>query len=113
MPSYLRGDVWWAELDPVTGHEQGGRRPNIIVSTDDFNELDVGMVIVVPVTTSDRGYPTHVRLPAGMGGLERVSFAMVEQMRALSVSRLSRRSGRVDAETMRELTYQMLVMLDA
>ena len=111
--SYARGDVWWAELDPVVGHEQGGRRPNVIVSTDDFNALGVGMVIVVPVTTSDLGYPTHLRLPSGAGGLDKVSYAMAEQVRALSVGRLSRRSGRLDAATMRELTFQLLIMLDA
>ena len=108
----VRGDVWWSLLDPTVGHEQGGRRPCIIVSTDDFNRLDVGIVIVVPLTTSDHGYPTHHSLQPGTGGLSRPSFAMTEQIRAVSTERLLHRIGQMDTSTMRELTYQLLVMLD-
>ena len=99
-------------LDPEVGHEQGGRRPSIILSSDDFNHLELGLVVVVPVTTSARGYPTHVPLPVGAGGLERRSFAMTEQIRVVSVQRFRRRIGRIDQVTMRELRFNMFVLLD-
>ena len=57
-----RGDVISVDLDPVRGHEQGGRRPALVLSADDYNRV-VGLALVVPITMKAKGYPFEVQLP--------------------------------------------------
>jgi mRNA interferase MazF len=85
--------------DPVVGHEQGGRRPVLVVSIHAMNQAAAGLVISVPLTTTDRGSKLHVRVEPPEGGLERVSYAMPEMVRSMSVDRLGRRLGRVSPDT--------------
>lgn len=88
-PDPVPGAVHWAELDPRTGREQGGRRPALVVASRAFLDVVDTLAIVVPVTSVDRGWPNHVPLQ----GLEMPSFAMTEQVRAISRSRLHARVG--------------------
>ncbi len=83
-----RRDIWWVNPDPVVGRVQGGRRPALVVSTDLFNRGPRGLVIVLMLTRTRRGYPFHVELQPGDNGLSYVSFVMCEQIRSVSVSRL-------------------------
>ena len=74
-----------ADPDPVVGHEQGGRRPFLIVSVDAMNRSRAGLMIAVPLTTTDRGNALHVSARAPRtGASSRVSFAMPEMARVLS-----------------------------
>ncbi len=57
-----RGDVITVDLDPVKGHEQGGRRPALVLSADDYNRI-VGLALVVPITMRAKGYPFEVQVP--------------------------------------------------
>lgn len=57
-----RGDVIKIDLDPVKGHEQGGRRPALVLSADDYNRV-VGLAVVVPITMKAKGYPFEVQIP--------------------------------------------------
>ncbi len=59
-----RGDVIKLDFDPVTGHEQGGYRPALVLSAADYNRI-VGLAIVVPITLHAKGYPFEVRIPQG------------------------------------------------
>jgi mRNA interferase MazF len=59
-----RGDVIMVDFEPVMGHEQGGRRPALVLSADDYNRM-VGMAIVVPITSQAKGYPFEVQIPHG------------------------------------------------
>jgi mRNA interferase MazF len=93
-----RGDIWLAGLDPVLPGEQGGTRPVVIVSGDAFNAWPVGLVVVVPVTTRDRGFSHHVAIVGG--GLDRPSFVMPEYVRSISQRRLRHRMGRTELLTM-------------
>jgi mRNA interferase MazF len=86
-----RGEVWLAALDPVAPGEQGGTRPSLVVSTTAFNTWPVGLALVVPLTTRDRGFAHHVAVDGG--GLDRASFAMPEYVRSISQGRLKRRLG--------------------
>lgn len=86
-----RGEVWLAALDPVVAGEQGGTRPVLVLSTAAFNRWPVGLVVVVPVTTRERGFAHHV--PVSGGGLEHTSFAMPEYVRSIVQRRLRRRLG--------------------
>jgi mRNA interferase MazF len=57
-----RGDVIALDFDPVKGHEQGGRRPAVVISEDRYNRI-VGLAVVVPITTKAKGYPFEVNIP--------------------------------------------------
>lgn len=89
-----QGEVWLATLDPVRGHEQGGRRPCLVVSSDAYNRMPIEMVIVVPLTTRDRGIRAQPRIGGTHSGLSAPSFARPEDVRAISADRLVRALGR-------------------
>ncbi|MGH2531281.1 MAG: type II toxin-antitoxin system PemK/MazF family toxin [Thermomicrobiales bacterium] len=95
-----RGEVWLAQFDPVLGHEQGGIRPAVIVSVDSFNTGSSRMAAVIPLTTRDRGSPSHVRVSPPEGGLERPSLILCEHVRSVTQLRLRHRLGIVKPETM-------------
>jgi mRNA interferase MazF len=88
-----RGEVYMADFDPVAGHEQGGRRPLLVISIRPMNRSAAQLVIGVPLTTTDRGNAIHVRLEPPEGGLKRISFALPEMIRSVSTRRLGRRLG--------------------
>jgi mRNA interferase MazF len=60
-----RGDAVWVTFDPHAGHEQGGRRPAIVISARSYNKL-VGLAILCPITSQIKGYPFEVLIPAGL-----------------------------------------------
>lgn len=97
MARILRGDVVWAELNPVVGSEQAGRRPVIVISHDVFNERSATVIAVVLTSQEPRAsFPltleiTSMRLP-------KRSWVKIGQVRNLSVDRLGRKLGRISAE---------------
>lgn len=108
-----RGDVYMAGLDPVTGSEQGGFRPVVIVQNDRGN-LHAPTVIAVPITASTRkpALPTHAPIPAGEAGLWRDSIALCEQVRTLEKTRLARHVGTLSSERLREVERALQISLD-
>lgn len=97
-----RGDIYRACLDPVIGSEQGGVRPVLIVQND-IGNLHSPTVIVAAITSRHKkpNLPTHVVLKAGECGIPRDSVVMMEQVRTLQKSRLTKYLGSVPPETMR------------
>ena len=95
-----RGEIWLADLDPVLGREQGGRRPVLILSVNAFNGGPSSLVVVVPVTSRDRGIPSHVPIVPPEGGLAKVSYALTEAVRSISKQRLTRRWGSLSPQTL-------------
>lgn len=92
MPKQLvvrRGDLYYADLDPVRGSEQGGVRPVLIIQNDVGNRYSP-TVIVAAITTQLQKHrlPTHVRLPQTVGGLARTSVILCEQVRTIDKHRL-------------------------
>nr|BFE62410.1 type II toxin-antitoxin system PemK/MazF family toxin [Dactylosporangium thailandense] len=107
------GDIWLAELDPTLGHEQGGRRPVVVVSSNGLNTLPINMAIVVPLTSHDRGLVTQPAIDGGRGsGLRRVSFARPEDLRSIDTGRLQRRLGQVSTDELTEIRKVMRYFLD-
>ena len=96
-----RGEIYRASLDPVVGSEQGGVRPVLIVQNDAGNRHSP-TVIVAAITTrrKKRALPTHVALPAAVCGLKRDSVALLEQVRTLEKTRLTRYLGYAPPEIM-------------
>ena len=106
------GDIWVAQLDPTVGHEQGGRRPVVVVSSDGFHELPINMVVVVPLTSNDRGLITQPRIAGPQANLKRASFARPEDVRSIDAGRLSQRLGSVDATELGEIRKVLRYFLD-
>ncbi len=106
-----QGDIWFANLNPTKGSEQAGKRPVVIVSGDTLNET-LSIVIVVPITSQLKSYPTCVLLLANkISGLTKDSEAIPFQVRALSKKRLSKKIGRVTAEELREILKGLFLTL--
>ena len=97
MARILRGDIRWADLNPVRGHEQAGRRPVVVLSHDVFNERS-GTVIAAALTSQEprAGFPLTQQL--GAPGLPRRSWVKISQVRTLSSERIGRRLGRASVE---------------
>lgn len=87
MAGILKGEVRWADLNPVRGHEQGGTRPIIILSHDIFNERS-GTVIAMAITSQRQraGFPLTLELEAS--SLPKRSWIKISQIRTLSVERI-------------------------
>jgi len=104
MASPNRGEIWWAELDPTTGREQGGRRPVLIISTTYFNSGPADLVFVVPLTRTDRGIPIHIPIGPPEGGVTAPSFILCDALRSISKERLGERPmGTVSTKTMQRV----------
>lgn len=88
MGKILRGDVFWADLNPVRGNEQAGQRPVLIISEDVFNDRS-GTVIALAITSQPQkaGFPLTFHL--GKKNLPKESWVKISQIRTLSVERLS------------------------
>ena len=99
-PSARQREVWLVDLNPIRGHEQAGRRPAVVVSVDRFSSGGSKLAIVVPLTTTDRGNPLHVRIEPDEGGVTATSFAMCEMVRSISRERLVSRWGVVRPATL-------------
>jgi len=97
MARILRGDVRWAELDPVRGHEQAGRRPVLVLSHDVFNDRS-GTVIALALTSQEprAGFP--LTLESKAAGLNKRSWIKISQIRTLSVDRIGARIARAAEE---------------
>jgi mRNA interferase MazF len=97
MARILRGEIRWAELNPVRGHEQAGRRPVLVLSHDVFNERS-GTIIAVALTSQEprAGFP--LTLESKAKGLTKRSWIKISQIRTLSVDRLGSRVARASEE---------------
>lgn len=98
-----RGSIAWVDLDPTSGREQRGSRPALVVSSAEYLASVRDLVIVVPITSVDRGWPHHIPVDGARTGLSKPSFAMTEQPRTISITRITRRTGTAGIETMREV----------
>lgn len=106
-----RGDVWLVDFGEPLGHEQGFRRPAIIVSADPLNESGAGLVIVVPLTTTRRDLPSHIELEPGTSGLPTTSYAKTEDVKSISKERLLKRYGFVDPVALPPLQRALRLIL--
>ncbi|MDQ2846206.1 MAG: type II toxin-antitoxin system PemK/MazF family toxin [Actinomycetota bacterium] len=105
------GAVAWASLVPVRGREQGGHRPVVIVASRGYLDTVTTLALVVPITTTDRGWPNHIRL-TGDVGLDVPCWAMTEQLRTISRTRLTRVSGQLSEGCLRDIRTWLADFLD-
>ena len=102
MARILRGEIRWADLNPVRGREQAGQRPVLVLSHDVFNERS-GTVIAMALTSQPQraGFPLTLEIKASR--LPKRSWVKVSQIRTLSVERVGARLGRVSAEELTQV----------
>jgi len=96
MAGILRGDIYWADLNPTIGHEQAGLRPVLVVSRDIFNKHS-GTVIAAAITSQPQkaGFPLTLELNSVE--LPKKSWVKISQVRILSVKRLGKKIGSASA----------------
>jgi len=102
MAGILRGEIRWADLNPVRGHEQGGKRPVVIISQDVFNQRS-GIVIAMAITSQPQrsGFPLTLELVSSK--LPKRSWVKISQVRTLSVERIGEVVDAVSPEQMEQL----------
>ena len=103
MARILRGEIRWADLNPVRGRKQAGLRPVLILSHDIFNERS-GTVIAVAITSQPQkaGFPLTLELKSV--NLPKKSWIKISQIRTLSVERIGKVIGKASLEELNQLT---------
>ena len=111
MAGILRGDVIWADLNPVQGHEQAGLRPVLVLSHEVFNERS-GTVIAVAITSQNpkAGFPLTLDLKSAK--LPKKSWIKISQIRTLSVKRLRKKLGTASLEEVNEVIEGLLEIIN-
>jgi mRNA interferase MazF len=102
MAKILRGDIIWADLNPVKGHEQAGLRPVLILSPEVFN-VRSGTVIAMALTSQPQKAGFPLTLEIGSVALSKPTWVKISQIRTLSVERLGKRMGHVSDEEMSQI----------
>jgi mRNA interferase MazF len=107
-----RGEVYYVDLGQPVGHEPAFRRPAVVVSVDIFNNGPGGLVVVVPITTAGYGLRSHVELEPESSGLDHTSYARCDQLRVVSVERLSSRQTIIGPDQMQAVDQALRFVLD-
>ena len=99
-----RGEVFYADLSPVVGSEQGGVRPVLIVQNDVGNRHSPTVIAAAITSKQDKtNLPTHIDVKAGTGGLTKDSVVLLEQVRTLDKRRLRERAGQIGPDVQRRV----------
>ena len=105
-----RGEVFYADLSPVVGSEQGGLRPVLIVQNDVGNKYSP-TVIAAAITSrqAKSSLPTHISLGAQSCGLQKDSVVLLEQVRTIDKKRLREKMGEIDGSSMKQVNQALQI----
>jgi mRNA interferase MazF len=110
--SIKRGEVYYAELNPVVGSEQGGTRPVLVIQNNVGNQFSPTTIIAAITSQICKAkLPTHVEVQAERSGLERDSVILAEQVRTIDKSRLKERMAMLDEEIMARVDEALTISL--
>jgi Growth inhibitor len=105
-----RGDIFFANLNPVIGSEQGGTRPVLILQNDIGNRHSPTTIVAAVTSQIKKAkLPTHVELPKEVSKLDRDSVILLEQLRTIDRRRLKERVAHLDEETMRRVDAALAI----
>lgn len=105
-----RGDIYYADLSPVVGSEQGGVRPVLIVQNDVGNRFSPTVIAAAITSQKDKSkLPTHIELPSLNCGLSRDSVVLLEQIRTIDKRRLKEKMGCLDDSSMNEINRALSI----
>ena len=112
QPIIHRGEVWYADLSPVIGSEQGGLRPVLIIQND-MGNLHSPTTIAAAITSrmSKKPLPTHLQVSAGEGGLKVDGVVLFEQIKCIDKQRLKVKMGQLSAKRMAEADKAIKISL--
>ena len=112
MKEIKRGQIWYADLSPVVGSEQGGHRPVLMLQNDIGNKYAPTVIVAIITSRNTKAkIPTHYWLDKGQGGLLCDSMVELEQIRTLDKKRLKQFMGTVDQEQMKEIDKKIKISL--
>ena len=106
-----RGEVWLADLNPTKGHEQSGKRPVLVISDNTFNLGLSGLIITLPITSTDRNIPAHVKISSPEGGLKNESVILCDAIRSISKERLISNLGRISDKNLAKVEKILRILL--
>ena len=107
-----RGELYYADLSPVVGSEQGGIRPVLVVQNDVGNKFSPTVIAAAVTSKINKAkLPTHIELPCSQYGLQRDSVILLEQIRTLDKRRLKERIGELNEVTMSKVDKAILISL--
>ena len=107
-----RGDIFYADLNPVVGSEQGGIRPVLVVQNDVGNKYSPTVIIAAITSQIDKAkLPTHVELKSSEYGLEKDSVILLEQLRTIDKRRLKEKIAMLDQEIMEKIDEALKISL--
>jgi mRNA interferase MazF len=107
-----RGELYYADLSPVVGSEQGGVRPVLIVQNDVGNKYSPTIIAAAVTSKINKAkLPTHIELPSSTFGLAKDSVILLEQIRTLDKRRLKERIGELSESTMNKVDRAILISL--
>ncbi|MBE6572366.1 MAG: type II toxin-antitoxin system PemK/MazF family toxin [Ruminococcaceae bacterium] len=108
--SVKRGDIYYADLSPVVGSEQGGIRPVLIIQNDIGNKFSPTVIAAAITSKTDKSkLPTHIDVYAEKYGLARDSVILLEQIRTLDKKRLKEKMGHLDDDLMNRVNNAITV----
>ncbi len=107
-----RGELYYADLSPVVGSEQGGVRPVLVVQNDVGNKYSPTVIAAAVTSKINKAkLPTHIELPSNTYGLQKDSVILLEQIRTLDKRRLKERIGELNETTMSRVDNAILISL--
>ena len=110
--SIKKGDLYFADLSPVMGSEQGGVRPVLVVQNDVGNKFSPTIIVAAVTSKKNKAdLPTHVEIDAGGTGLSKNSIVLLEQLRTIDKRRLKERIGTIDKNRLPEVNEALSVSL--
>ena len=110
--SIKKGDLYFADLSPVTGSEQGGVRPVLVVQNDVGNKYSPTIIVAAITSKKNKAdLPTHVAIDADGNGLSKNSIILMEQLRTIDKRRLKERIGTTDKTRLPEVNEALSVSL--
>ncbi len=108
--SVKRGDIFYADLSPVVGSEQGGVRPVLIVQNDVGNRYSPTVIAAAITSQKEKSkLPTHIEINSQVCGLSRDSVVLLEQIRTLDKKRLKEKMGRLDDGSMGQINQALSI----
>jgi mRNA interferase MazF len=105
-----RGDIFYADLSPVVGSEQGGIRPVLVVQNDIGNKFSPTIIVAAITSQINKAkLPTHIEINAQEYGLQKDSVILLEQVRTIDKKRIKEKIGHLDDKLMEQVNEALLV----
>ena len=112
MITVERGDIYYADLSPVVGSEQGGIRPVLVLQNDIGNKYSPTIIVAAITSQINKSkLPTHLSIRADQFGIAKDSVILLEQLRTIDKKRLRERVCHIDTDNMKKIDYALKISL--